>query len=244
MNNVITVSGIVLSSMPVGEYDRRIVLLTKERGKISAFAKGSRRVNSSLMGITRAFAFGKFELYEGRTSYDVRGASISQYFTEVTEDCDSIFYAFYFAEFADYYGKENLEATQIINVLYLSLKALTKHIIPKELVRYIFELRMIYENGECPDFFSCVNCGANEKMVGFSMQNMGMVCEKCKTSIKDVITLSESTIHTLQFITSINLEKLYTFTVNEEVLGELRRIVNRIRSCVIDKKMKSLEMIE
>ena len=64
MREAVTLNGMVLLSAPSGEFDRRLVLLTTGRGKITAFAHGARRPGNPLMACTRTFVFGKFTLYE------------------------------------------------------------------------------------------------------------------------------------------------------------------------------------
>lgn len=150
MQDFIVVTGIVLKATPIGDYDRRVLLLTKERGKLSAFAKGARRQNSRFMASTNPFCFGEFKLFEGRSSYNIMEAGISNYFAELRADFEGAYYGMYFLEIADYYTRENSEDKEMLRLLYQSLRALSAAGIPKRLTRYIFELKAMTVEGEFP----------------------------------------------------------------------------------------------
>lgn len=244
MSQTVTVTGMILSATPIGEYDRRVVILTKEKGKISAFAKGARRQNSVLMGMTNPFSFGEFVLYEGRTSYNMVQANILNYFMELSTDFEGAYYGFYFMEFADYYTREYNDEKQMLRLLYQSLRALASKKIPYELVRYIFELKALVINGEYPEVFQCACCGAKDRGVVFSSKNRGLICEECKSKATDGIDIGKSTLYTLQYIVSSPIEKLYTFKVSDEVLGQLGRIMKQYVGMYVDKQFKSLEILE
>ena len=96
MAESIEVTGMVLASGPIGEYDKRVVLLTKELGKISAFARGARKPGNALMAACESFAFGTFMIYPGKNSYTVEKASIKNYFRELAGDLEGACYGYYF----------------------------------------------------------------------------------------------------------------------------------------------------
>ena len=205
-------TGIVLLTSPVNDYDRRVVLLTKERGKITAFAKGARRQGSRLLAATNQFCFGQFKLFEGRTAYNLVEASITNYFEELREDIDAACLGMYFLEFADYYTRENNDEMQMLGLLYQSLRALVKPSLDNKLIKVIYEMKSMVVNGEFP-------------------------------GVPTDMTLSDSAAYTVNFIVNTPLEKLYTFAVSEEVQKELSKLSARIMDMIIDRKFKSLEML-
>lgn len=150
MQEIFTVTGMILKAEPFGEYDRRVVILTRERGKIAAFARGARKQGSRLLASTNPFCFGEFKLFEGRTSYSISEASISNYFESLRADFEGACYGMYFLEMMDYYTRENSDEKDMLRLLYQSLRALCHAGITNELVQYIFEIKALVFNGEYP----------------------------------------------------------------------------------------------
>ena len=225
MKQSVILTGMVLRVMPIGEYDKRITLLTRERGKIAAFIKGARRPNSPLLAAGAPFAFGEFELYEGRSSYNVKRAEIHRYFRELTTDLEHTYYGFYFLELADYFTQENNDEQDVLRLLYQSLRALEKETLANRLVRRIYELKLLVINGIYPNVFSCQQCGKEEELTGFSVTRAGTLCIDCMHEGTSY-PLSGSTLYTMQYIITSELKKLYTFTVSDEVLRELEQILD------------------
>ena len=150
MQDYIMVTGMVLKTVPVGDYDRSVTILTRERGKLSAFAKGSRRQGNRLAAAANPFSFGTFKLFVGKNSYTVLDAEITNYFEELREDFEGAYYGIYFLEIADYYTRENNDEKDLLKLIYQSLRALVHPGYDNRLVRYIFGIKAMAVNGEFP----------------------------------------------------------------------------------------------
>ncbi len=244
MSQNVVMTGMVLQVSPIGDYDKRVVLLTKEKGKIHAFARGARRPASSLLAATSPFCFGEFELFEGKSSYNLVKANISNFFRDLTMEPEASTYGFYFLEVASYFAQENNDETEMLKLLYMSLRALENPSIPNGLVRSVFELKTLVINGEYPNVFSCVKCGKKEDLVYFSPRKSGTVCEECKPLVRGKkIHLDDTLLYTLQFVIATPVEKLYRFTLKEESLRQFQELLQEFWELHVHHQFRSLQVL-
>lgn len=212
MQEKISVTGIVLKQSPIKEYDRVITILTRERGKITAFVNGARKPGSKQSAMANPFSFGTFRLYEGKNSYTVVEADIDNYFEELRMDYEGACYGAYFSEITDYYTRENNDEFRMMKLLYQALRALSCDKIPRSLVKAIFEIKSIQINGEFPQ-----------------ISEEGLL---------------EGTSYTIGYILDTPEEKLFGFTVKEDVLEELTKISEKYCEKIFDTRMKSLAILK
>lgn len=210
----VVLTGVVLIARPVGEYDKRLVILTRERGRITAFAHGARRPKSPLIAAANAFVFATFKVYEGRDAYTLVSADPIDFFEDLARKMPGAWYGFYFLELADYFGREGIESTDMVNLLYVALKALIRGAMRDTLVRRVYEFRMLVINGEAAP------------------------PEEGESS------LSPAAIAALQFSASAPLTRLFSFSLSPEAEKEFSTYIERFMRRAVDREMKSLRVLQ
>lgn len=238
-SELVSANGFVISSMPIGESDRRIEVLTRELGKVSAFVRGGAKPRSPLLAATNPFFFGEFEFFAGSSSYTLRSARQKARFDDLLKDLDDTYMGMYILEVAGYFGREGIDEKDRLNLVYAALKALIRHEVKRESIRIIYDMRTMMVNGVYPDAFSCRACGKR-----LDVNAINLFCPAdcffydcdCRDRIKGTAReLSPALLYTIQLIFSLPAGKLFSFDVNGQVLLDLEFIAKRLRAVFFEE---------
>ena len=148
MQDFLKVTGMVIGAFYQNDYDKRIILLTREQGKITAFVKGAKRPQSRLAASTEPFTFGEFDLYVGKNSYTVQDVRPLNYFEFLRQDLNAVFYGTFFLELADYYARENQDESLLLLLTYRALQGLKSEKLSNDFVKVVFEIKTYVIEGE------------------------------------------------------------------------------------------------
>jgi DNA repair protein RecO (recombination protein O) len=172
---------VVLRTHPLGEADRIITLLTKERGRIRAVAKGVRRTKSRFGARLEPFMVVDVQCYEGRNLDTVTQAeSLATHGQVIARDYTVYTAATVMVETAERLTEEHEPSTQQYLLLAGALRSLGGGEHDPGLVLDAYLLRSLAVAGWAPSFHDCARCGAPGPHPSFNIAAGGAVCTVCR----------------------------------------------------------------
>jgi DNA repair protein RecO (recombination protein O) len=174
--------GVVLRTQKLGEADRIITLLTRQRGRVRAVAKGVRRTKSKFGGRLEPFTHVDLQLYEGRSLDIVQQAeTLGGYGERIVADYGRYTAGTAMLETAERLTAEEKEpAVQQFLLLVGGLRTLAEGAHASGLVLDAFLLRSLAVAGYAASFDECARCGRPGPHPFFSVAGGGVVCSGCR----------------------------------------------------------------
>jgi DNA repair protein RecO (recombination protein O) len=182
MAGPVKAEGVVLRSMRYGEADRIVHVYTRDRGRMSAIAKGVRRSRSRFGGRLEPFSHVALILHEGRSDLlTVTGADSLRTHARLRDDAAAIDAA---ARACDAVGRlfETTEPHPEVFHLLLNELALLDDDVTRatHANQLAFRLKLLLAAGLAPQLTACATCGEREHLVAFSGAAGGVVCAACE----------------------------------------------------------------
>ncbi|BBG03457.1 MULTISPECIES: DNA repair protein RecO [Pseudonocardia] len=195
-------TGIVLRVQKLGEADRIVTMLTRQRGKIRVVAKGVRRTRSRWGARLEPFNHVDVQCYTGRTLDVVTQAqTLDAFAPAIVADWGAYSCGCAILETADRLVSEEGEPSLRVYLLLLgATRALADGLREPALVLDAFLLRAMSHAGWAPSLSDCARCATPGPHRAFTVAGGGMVCPRCRppgsvTPAAETVTLLEALLH-------------------------------------------------
>lgn len=174
-------AGIVLRTQKLGEADRIITLLTRERGLVRAVAKGVRRTRSRFGARLEPAMVVDAQLYEGRSLDTFTQAEVlAPYGEQLSADYQAWTAAAAMLEAAERFAAEHTSARAQFTLLAGALGSLAAAEHDPGLILDAYLLRSLGLAGWAPSFTDCARCGEPGPHRAFSLTAGGSLCPACR----------------------------------------------------------------
>jgi DNA repair protein RecO (recombination protein O) len=179
-----TTDAINLKSYPLSDFDKIVVMYSKDKGLIRGVAKGVKKTKSKLGARMELFVANKLMLSKGKNLDTICQAVALNTFNKTRCDMDKIFYSMYISEVVNNFGVENDPASgETYKILYKALEAISdaKNKIEIVISALKFQLKFMKISGFGAELSNCLICGKPvvDKSMYFVHNKGGIVCEDC-----------------------------------------------------------------
>ncbi len=238
------VEAVIIRHQEWGEADRLIVLFSRERGKLRAIAKGSRKSRSRKAGHLEPFNRVQLLLAQGRdlpliTQAETIGTSIS-----FQDDLLLMGYAAYVLELLDRFTIEEEPNPSLYQLLVETFERLRQNQDPLFELRY-FEVKLLDEVGFRPELFHCVVCneGIQPQDQFFSCELGGVVCPNCAIHPRSLLPITLSALRYLRHLQRSPYTEARRAKIPLPVEKEMEAIMQRYLQAILERALNTPKFI-
>jgi len=239
-----TVKGLVLRSIKYGESDKLITILTEE-GKIFFKARGIRSLTSKNAAGCAGFVYSEFIL-EQRGDFCFLRKAMPLYSTvRAGAQVSSIALASYLASLAEDTARDAETGKMVLRLLMNALYLIAKEDRPLDLIKSVFEMRLLAANGLMPQMEYCSGCQKEAEAfshVFFRLLEGDFLCPDCMTNKdKDSVKVSAKVLEICRHSVESTEERAYAVKIPEMLLKEFSRLSERYLICQLERNYQTLE---
>lgn len=243
---VLNTQGIVLRRNPFNDSDVMITIFTKSYGKVAAVAKGAQRQKNKHLFTSQVFSYNDYVLKKGKETFTVKQSENIKNFYDISKDFDSFSYASFIVKFVELNSEEGQPNIQAFELLTKTLFLLSQDIDNKLQVLCSFILKYIDYIGYRPEVERCTICGEDKyRFAVFSVENGGIVCNKCISQVNFYNKLDQTTISLMQYILKNDIIVCSKAKVSNVLLKELFNLLKRYLAHYFDNvSFAPLELLQ
>lgn len=231
LDRYLKTEALVMSSMRLREADRIVTFYTRERGRLSAVAKGVRRTKSRIGGRLEPFSLVHVVLYAGSGSlYTVTGVETVRSFQRVRESLERMEEGGRLLEAVGRLFPEEEGNAAAFNLLVRGVARLAAadDRPAAALAVLATRLKLLVALGYLPELDSCVQCGSGEMLCGFRPSLGGMVCSECYPQHhEDCFSISPQGLAALHDLLDHPLSELGGLTLDGFAAAEVERAISQ-----------------
>lgn len=239
MNEALKLNGIVVRSAPLGDNDKMLTVLTREKGVISVSARGVKSLKNKNSNAVQMLCYSEFVLKDKGEVYSLVSADVKESFYSLRENVEALSYGVYFAQLAAFVVGQSNPAEDEIKLLLNTLYLLGKNPERCFVLCAAFELKICEYAGFAP-YVDCCMCGSEGDM--FDTQTGECVCTMHKTPTAKKISKSAKAV--LEYVQNVSLKEALTFDTKKEIATEVSFLIEEFLTCQLGKLPKSLDYIK
>lgn len=245
---MITLDGLVISERDTGETGKSVTLLTKELGCIDVYVRGGRKSKKSVSS-TQLFCYAAFSLDEkrdagGATHYYYNSSEPIQLFYNLRLDAKRMALACYLAELLLFASESGDAADEVMRLTLNTLHFLNKGDRNEELLKSIFELRLLCETGFRPNLIGCCRCyKAEDDEMHLNLRSGNLECSDCVTA-EDAMydfVFDRTMLYIVRFIALVEYDRLFSFKISDRYQKRLTAFTEEFAQYHYGKRFQKLK---